>query len=176
MNFGKKLKHPAKDFAVSPQKDVSIVDRSGKMGIFDIETGKLKFNVQAHAQKANVVDSVGGTGPEYCSPEIVTGGSDGCVRVWDPRQKNSIVYLQPDSPQGVTDICFGDKYNQSERCVVAGYENGNAKIFDLRMGSGLMARQKVNDLEDELKEKLQQKDEAGEIDIELFRSALIGDT
>jgi len=33
----------------------------------------------------NVIDGIGGKGPEYGASELVTGGSDGCVRVWDPR-------------------------------------------------------------------------------------------
>lgn len=53
--------------------------------IYDIEKGKPKFSVKAHAGMGNVVDGIGGKGAEYGAPELVTGGSDGCVRVWDPR-------------------------------------------------------------------------------------------
>lgn len=34
---------------------------------------------------ANSIDGIGGKGAEYGAPELVTGGTDGCVRVWDPR-------------------------------------------------------------------------------------------
>ena len=74
-------------FKASPiaTRDVSTVDYKGRLMIFDIEYGKAKYDVQAHATMANVVDGIGGKGPEYGAPELVTGGSDGAVRVWDPR-------------------------------------------------------------------------------------------
>lgn len=28
--------------------------------------------------------------------------------------------------------CFGNAYNQQERCIAAGYDNGDVKIFDLK--------------------------------------------
>lgn len=64
---------------------MATVDYQGKLIIYDIEKGKPKYNVQAHSGMANVVDGIGGKGPEYGAPELVTGGVDGCVRVWDPR-------------------------------------------------------------------------------------------
>lgn len=67
-------------------RDVATVDYKGKLNIWDIEKGKSKFEVQAHSSVANSIDGIGGKGAEYGAPEIVTGGTDGCVRVWDPRQ------------------------------------------------------------------------------------------
>ena len=64
---------------------MACVDYKGKLLIYDIETGKEKYRVQAHAAMANVIDGIGGKGAEYGAPELVTGGADGCVRVWDPR-------------------------------------------------------------------------------------------
>ena len=29
-------------------------------------------------------------------------------------------------------VAFGNSYNDSERCVCAGYDNGDIKLFDLR--------------------------------------------
>jgi hypothetical protein len=74
-------------FKASPVsiRDVAVVDYKGKLTIFDIERGVAKFEVQAHASMANTVDGIGGKGAEYGAPELVTGGTDGCVRVWDPR-------------------------------------------------------------------------------------------
>ena len=31
-------------------------------------------------------------------------------------------------------VAFGDSHTDSERCVLAGYDNGDLKLFDLRMG------------------------------------------
>lgn len=74
-------------FKASPVsiRDMACVDYKGKLLIYDIEYGKEKYNVQAHSTMANVIDGIGGKGAEYGAPELVTGGADGCVRVWDPR-------------------------------------------------------------------------------------------
>jgi len=66
-------------------RDVAVVDYAGRLVIYDTEVGKAKYSVQAHSKMANVVDGIGGKGAEFGAPELVTGGSDGCVRVWDPR-------------------------------------------------------------------------------------------
>ena len=74
-------------FKASPisVRDCACVDMKGRLTIYDIEKGKAKFDVQAHESLANCIDGIGGKGPEYGAPELVTGGRDGCVRVWDPR-------------------------------------------------------------------------------------------
>ena len=74
-------------FKASPVsvRDVAVVDYKGKLIIYDIEKGVEKFSVQAHAHMGNTIDGIGGKGNNYGAPELVTGGSDGCVRVWDPR-------------------------------------------------------------------------------------------
>ncbi len=41
-------------------------------------------------------------------------------------------------------VAFGNSHSDDERCVVAGYDNGDVKMFDLRMN-------KVRDLSDECK-------------------------
>jgi hypothetical protein len=86
-DFQKEYGIKAGTFKASPisTRDVSVVDYKGKLLIYDIEYGKEKYKVQAHATMANAIDGIGGKGPEYGAPELVTGGSDGCVRIWDPR-------------------------------------------------------------------------------------------
>ena len=32
-------------------------------------------------------------------------------------------------------MAFGNSYNDEERCVLAGYDNGDVKLFDLRTGT-----------------------------------------
>ena len=128
----------AATFKASPisNRDISVVDYKGKLLIYDIEYGKEKYNVQAHATMANTIDGIGGKGPEYGAPELVTGGADGCVRVWDPRQEAPVVSLEPSAQEAVKPDCwtvaFGNAYNQEERCIAAGYDNGDIKIFDLK--------------------------------------------
>ena len=77
----------AATFKASPisVRDVAVVDYKGKLNIYDVETGKGKYEVQAHTHMGNCIDGIGGKGVEFGAPEIVTGGADGCVRVWDPR-------------------------------------------------------------------------------------------
>ena len=55
------------------------------MNICDLETGKIYYTVKSHEALINCIDGVGGQDIGYGAPEIVTGGRDGCVRVWDPR-------------------------------------------------------------------------------------------
>ena len=117
-------------------RDVATVDYKGKLVIYDIEKGAEKFRVQAHSAMGNVIDGIGGKGAEYGAPELVTGGSDGCVRVWDPRQEAPVVSLEPAESELVKPDCwsvaFGNSYNQEERCIAAGYDNGDIKLFDLK--------------------------------------------
>ena len=125
-------------FKASPisTRDVSVVDYKGRLMIYDIEYGKAKYDVQAHSNMANTIDGVGGKGPEFGAPELVTGGSDGCVRVWDPRQEAPVVSLEPAEGEGVKPDCwnvaFGNSYNTEERVIAAGYDNGDVKVFDLK--------------------------------------------
>lgn len=74
------------------------------------------------------------------APEVVTGSRDGAVKVWDPRQNGAPVVDISAKPveeggSGARDcwtVGFGNSHNNEERCVVAGYDNGDLKLFDLR--------------------------------------------
>ena len=61
----------------------------------DLENGKIFYTVKAHDAIVNCIDGVGGLDIGYGAPEIVTGGRDGCIRVWDPRQKSPVLSLEP---------------------------------------------------------------------------------
>jgi WD40 repeat protein len=93
------------------------------------------FEAQAHASIINCMDGIGGLQTGYGAPEIVTGGRDGCVRVWDPRTNVPVLSLEPEEGQTARDcwsVSFGNSYNDEDRVVAAGYDNGDVKIFDLR--------------------------------------------
>uniref|UniRef100_A0A7S2QTR2 WD repeat-containing protein 92 n=1 Tax=Chlamydomonas chlamydogama TaxID=225041 RepID=A0A7S2QTR2_9CHLO len=110
----------------------------GKLQIWDLEnTAQPVFDVQAHASIVNAMDGCGGPAKGYGAPEIVTCGRDGCVRVWDVRQQDApVAAFEPADSSNIRDcwcVAFGNSYNNEERCVLAGYDNGDVKMFDLRM-------------------------------------------
>lgn len=60
----------------------------------------------------------------------------GTVKVWDPRQRGkAVANIQPAQGEMKRDcwaVAFGNSFNDAERIVVAGYDNGDIKMFDLR--------------------------------------------
>jgi WD40 repeat protein len=112
----------------------------GDLLIYDIEAEKRIYKVKAHEKMINFVDGVGGQNVGYGAPEILTGGRDGCVRLWDPRQEAIVLSLEPEKgDDGLVPDCwavgFGNSYNNSERVIAAGYDNGDVKLFDLKQNS-----------------------------------------
>ena len=112
-------------------------DYKGQLNLWDMEhlnSGPV-FNVQAHEKIVNCIDGCGGLDIGNGAPELVTGSRDGTVRVWDPRVQQPVVSLEPDEKEGARDcwtVCFGNSFNDEERVVCAGYDNGDVKMFDLR--------------------------------------------
>lgn len=43
------------------------------------------------------------------------------------------MYVSPVEPLVCRCVAFGNSFNDEERCVLAGYDNGDVKMFDLRM-------------------------------------------
>ena len=139
------------------------------------------------------IDGCGGGGVGHGAPELVTGGMDGRVCVWDPRVAGPVLVLEPlgvgagtagqvrdastsssgqpsqlgesaalqasDIPFSNSDsgssggsssssggsgkapgtggrecwtVAFGNSFNDDNRVVAAGYDNGDIKLFDLR--------------------------------------------
>ncbi|KAI8855051.1 WD40-repeat-containing domain protein [Chytridium lagenaria] len=112
-------------------------DFEGYLSIFDLERLEHPvYNVKAHESIINCVDGAGGVGIQPGAPEIVTGSRDGFVKVWDVRQKDKpVATVGPEEGQPKQDawaVAFGNSYNNEERMVCAGYDNGDVKMFDLR--------------------------------------------
>merc|ERR1711976_8367 len=119
---------------------IAIGEMSGDLIIYDIEAQKRIYKVKAHDKMVNFVDGCGGQDIGYGAPEILTGGRDGCVRLWDPRQTAIVLSLEPEKQEdGLVPDCwavgFGNSYNNSERVIAAGYDNGDVKLFDLKQNS-----------------------------------------
>jgi len=115
-------------------------DFKGKLAIWNLESPDIPvFSADAHKEIINCIDGVGGLGIGEGAPEIVTGSRDGSVKVWDPRQKDiPVANMEPAEGEQKRDcwsVAFGHAYNQAERYVCAGYDNGDLKMFDLRMMS-----------------------------------------
>lgn len=122
---------------------IAVTSYDGKLQLLDLErlNSSPLYIVEAHKGLVNCMDAIGGGATLNCgAPEIATGGSDGFVKVWDLRQKDSpVVCIAPtnDDPQKNTirecwTVAFGDSYNNEERTLCAGYDNGDVKMFDLR--------------------------------------------
>jgi WD40 repeat protein len=111
-------------------------DHAGRLAIYDLERPDAAvFSQQAHSSIINAIDGCGGLDIGGGAPEIVTGGRDGCVRLWDPRVMEPVLALEPSEGQTARDcwtVAFGNSFSDEERCIVAGYDNGDIKLFDLR--------------------------------------------
>ncbi|KUF99095.1 hypothetical protein AM588_10011146 [Phytophthora nicotianae] len=123
---------------------------TGALTIFGLNQGELKthavlekthgikcgtFGASALEDRHLATGDYGGVMSVCGAPEIVTGGRDGCIRVWDVRVSEPVVTLAPkeqDTARDCWTVCFGNSYNDVERCVVGGYDNGDIKMFDLR--------------------------------------------
>ena len=124
----------------------AVGDFEGKLAIYSAETGQSTYDVKAHGAIINAIDGAGGPMRGYGAPEIATGGRDGRVCVWDPRQRDApVACFEPkasaqdgasDAPAQIRDcwtVAFGHSFNDEERCVLAGYDSGDVKLFDLKM-------------------------------------------
>lgn len=101
---------------------------------------KVIYSAEAHKGVLNSIDAVAGVSINCGAPEIVTGGQDGAVKVWDPRLRDGPVVCitakdASEGGNGARDcwaVAFGNSYDNTERAVCAGYDNGDVKLFDLR--------------------------------------------
>ncbi|XP_053677604.1 dynein axonemal assembly factor 10 [Anopheles nili] len=118
---------------------LAVGDFAGKLSVYDLDRLDAPvYEVAAHEGIINSLDAIGGSSVNCGAPEIVTGGRDGSVKVWDPRQPGEPVANicpasnQPGERRDCWAVGFGDSYNSVERVVCSGYDNGDLKLVDLR--------------------------------------------
>ena len=135
------IEHPkgikSGSFAASPTSHTCFCfgDLDGKLNILDLEKEKVFWQVQAHHKIINCLDGAGPDGHAYGPCEIVTGGRDGSVPLWDPRQKNPTITLEPVEAEIKPDcwsVAFGNAHSAEDRVIASGYDNGDVKLFDLK--------------------------------------------
>lgn len=134
----KKLSFKCGTFGASPltERHLATGNFGGGLQTWDLERLDMPvYNVhKAHTEIINAIDGVAGNGPG--APEIVTGSRDGSVKIWDTRQRDvPVADFSPEPDAGPTDcwaVAFGNTFTDEERCVCAGYDNGDVKMFDLR--------------------------------------------
>jgi hypothetical protein len=121
---------------VSEARKLATGDFVGGLALWDIE--RLDDVPIAECRKAHdtIINGMDGAlfdGP----PEIVTGSRDGAVKVWDTRQINKpVVALTPadkDKARDCWSVKFGNSHGVDERVIAAGYDNGDIKIYDMKM-------------------------------------------
>ena len=123
--------------------DFALGDFEGNFQILNLEKGIANYDIKkAHEGIIHGIDAIGGKngiGP----PEIVTGGKDGMVKIWDLRNDKPVTVLEPKGIEkngknfpecwtvAYAGVSIGD--GSEERKLGIGYDNGDFKIFDLRM-------------------------------------------
>ncbi|CAL4131827.1 unnamed protein product, partial [Meganyctiphanes norvegica] len=119
-------------------RHLAVGDFEGKLEIIDLNCHELPlYSVKAHNEIINTIDGVGGLNIGKGAPEIATGSRDGLVKVWDPRQRDRpVVTIEPKEGEQKRDcwtVAFGNAHNADDRTLCAGFDNGDIKMFDLRM-------------------------------------------
>ena len=121
------------------ERHLATGDFAGDLAIWDLERLATPiFSVKGgHSTIINAIDGCGGL-KGAGAPEIATGSRDGCVHVWDPRQPDKpVASMEPEEGAPVRDcwsVTFGDAHSADDRCVAAGYDNGDVKLLDLVAG------------------------------------------
>ena len=110
----------------------AVGDFGGNLIVFDLETQKPIFSQKIHGDIINGIDGAGAPGPA----EFITGSRDGTVNVSDIRCESPVVAsLVPDNKRDCWAVATGGTTGPDNRSVVAGFDNGEVKLWDIRAGS-----------------------------------------
>jgi len=101
-------------------------------------SGEVVWRAPSAHTHVNCIDACGGLGIGGGAPEIATGGREGAVKLWDPRISDPVMTIEPAAGETGREcwcVAFGNSFSDDERCLSAGYDNGDVKLFDLRTQS-----------------------------------------
>jgi len=116
------------DLGDQQEREFCCGDFSGDLSVWDLETLTQTGRVNAHA---DILNSIAGGGQD--SSEILTGGRDGEVKLWDRRALlRPTVKMLPESNSTKCDCWTVTHSGGGLRLVSAGFDNGDVKVFDLR--------------------------------------------
>lgn len=113
------------------QRHVAVGQFDGTIETYDLSGDKRAvFSHKVHTDVINAIDGGYAPGPS----EIVCGSRDGTVSVIDPRAEDPVVAKLV--PEGDKRDCWavsvGGTTGPSDRSVVAGFDNADLKMWDLR--------------------------------------------
>ena len=116
-------------------RDLALGDFKGNLSIFDLERGIKNYEIK-NAHKG-IIQSIDGSGIKNNQgpSEVITGGKDSLVKLWDLRSDKPSVILEPKDIKQNFPECWTVKYGDCGlgKTIGIGYDNGDVKIFDLRM-------------------------------------------
>lgn len=91
------------------------------LGSWDVETGERVRRHMGHEEIVNCLD-ISKRGQEL----LVSGSDDGCIGIWDPRQKDALDYLQTELP--ITAVALSEAGNE----IYSGGIDNTIHAWDLR--------------------------------------------
>lgn len=107
-------------------------DFSGNLAVWDLETMKQEKSVNAHSDVLTCISS------SKSFSNILTGGRDGEVKLWDPRNLEAPSLRMVPEPGQARKQCWSvcqsqpNSEDSQEHFVAAGFDNGDIKVFDVR--------------------------------------------
>ena len=110
--------------------EIALGDFAGNLSVLDLERGLSNFEIKkAHKGIIHSIDSL------EINNEIITGGKDGLVKIWDLRSDKSCLMLEPKDIKKNFPECWAVRFRDygEGKNIGIGYDNGDIKIFDLRM-------------------------------------------
>ena len=110
---------------------LGVGDSGGRVYCLDLEENKEVWGLRGH-ELVNCIDGAGGRG--VGPAELVSGGREGNVKVWDTRVASKpVVNMEPESARRECwAVSAGNCHSDEERMIAAGYDNGDVKVWDLR--------------------------------------------